>query len=219
MRASSSIRYSPTSAACQLVPQAVRMIRLMPRSCCGVRFSPPNLALASSSFKPAAHRVFQRFGLLENLLEHVVRKAAQIDVGFLDRQVVHQMLDAAMVAMRDFQRIGGDHGDLMIGQIDDLVGPAGRAARRRWRRSARRGRRRRPAGCPAGRRRSGPDSRETESPGHTCRGASPGHVRPRRAASAYGSSAGNSSRRASIFARLRAIRCAMTSVSVEDANV
>src|SRR5205823_14912477 len=46
MRANSSIRYSPTRAACQLVPQAVRIIRLMPRSCCGVRFRPPNLAAA-----------------------------------------------------------------------------------------------------------------------------------------------------------------------------
>src|SRR5205814_1644440 len=51
MRASSSIRYSPTSAACQLVPQAVRIMRLIPRSCCGVRFRPPNLAVPSSSLR------------------------------------------------------------------------------------------------------------------------------------------------------------------------
>ena len=40
--------YSPTSAECQLVPQAVSTIRSIDRNCCGVRFRPPNTAVASS---------------------------------------------------------------------------------------------------------------------------------------------------------------------------
>jgi hypothetical protein len=47
-RANSSIRYSPTSAACQLVPQPVSTMRLIRWSCRGVRFRPPKTAVASS---------------------------------------------------------------------------------------------------------------------------------------------------------------------------
>ena len=61
----------------------------------------------------------------------------------------------------------------MIGQVDDLVGVAGQRRRRRWRRSARRGRCRRPAGCPGGPRSSRPDNRETSPPGHTCPAVGP----------------------------------------------
>ena len=52
-----------------------------PRSCCGVRFRPPNSAVASSSFSRPRMALSHRFGLLEDLLEHVVRKAAELDVG------------------------------------------------------------------------------------------------------------------------------------------
>ena len=54
------------------------------RSCCGVRFSPPNTAVASSRLEPAAHGVAKRLGLLEDLLEHVVRIAVELDVVGLD---------------------------------------------------------------------------------------------------------------------------------------
>ena len=33
-------------------------------------------------------------------------------------------VDVALIAMDDAQRVGGDHGELVIGQIDDLVGVA-----------------------------------------------------------------------------------------------
>ena len=108
----------------RLVPQAVRMMRFDRRSCCGVRFRPPNLAVASSSFKPAAHGVFERLGLLEDFLEHVVREAAQFDVAGLDFEHLHAVLDVALVAMDDAKGVGGDDGQFVIGQVDDLVGVA-----------------------------------------------------------------------------------------------
>ena len=38
------------------------------------------------------------------------------------------VVDPAVLAMRDFERIGRDEGDLMVGQIDNLVGIAERDA-------------------------------------------------------------------------------------------
>jgi len=75
--------------------------------------------------QPAAHSVFQSLRLLKNLLEHVVRKAAQLDIRLIDRQIVHQMVDAAVLSVRDLERICRDEGNLVIGQIDDLVSPPG----------------------------------------------------------------------------------------------
>ena len=104
------------------------------------------------AIEPAAHGVLQRLGLLEDLLEHVVRKAAQFDVAAADIQSLHVVLHVAFVAVDDAQRVGRDHRQFVIGQVDDSCRCGRPAARRRWRRSARRRRRRRPAGCPAARR-------------------------------------------------------------------
>ena len=72
-----SIRYSPTSAACQLVPQAVSRIRSTERSCCGVRFKPPKCGRGRRRRSSRPRMALRdRFGLLEDLLEHVVLVAA-----------------------------------------------------------------------------------------------------------------------------------------------
>src|SRR5262249_53577230 len=73
----------------------------------------------------AAHRVFDRLWLLVNLLEHVMRKAGQLDVSFFDRQVMYQVFDPAVLAVGHIQRVGGDESNLMISQINDLFGVAG----------------------------------------------------------------------------------------------
>ena len=111
-------------AECQLVPQAVRRMRLTLRNCCGERFKPPKCAVASSTDRPAAHGVAQRLGLLEDLLEHEMVIAAQIDVARLQFERLHAVMDFALVAMDDAQRVGRNNRNLMLGQINDLVGVA-----------------------------------------------------------------------------------------------
>src|SRR5207237_7371674 len=76
--------------------------------------------------EPAPHRIFKSLRLLEDFLEHVVLKASQFYVALFDLQIVDEMVDPAMIALADLQRICRDEGDLMVGQIDDLVGPAGK---------------------------------------------------------------------------------------------
>ena len=195
MRASSSIRYSPTRAACQLVPQAVSMMRLTAAKLLRREVQAAELGGGVLVVQAAAHRVFERFGLLEDLLEHVVRKAAQLDVGRFDRQVVDAGARCGPCSRCvTSQRVGGDQGDLMIGQIDDLVGAAGQrrgvagdevlaVADADDQRAAL------PGGDDQRR-----DSRGTGSPGHRCRGACDSAVLTAASSSACGSSAGNSSR-------------------------
>ena len=90
-----------------------------------MRFRPPNFAVAASRVEPAAHGVFDRLGLLEDLLEHVVGEAALADVAGLEIQHVDAVVDVALVAVDDPQRVGREHRQLMVGQVDDLVGVAG----------------------------------------------------------------------------------------------
>src|SRR5262249_26254676 len=73
----------------------------------------------------AAHRVFDRVGLLVNLLQHVMRKAAQLDVVFLNRQFMNQMINSTVLAVRNLQRVSRDECNLMVSQIDNLVGSSG----------------------------------------------------------------------------------------------
>ena len=124
MRANASIRYSPTSAACQLVPQAVSTIRSIGRSCCGVRFRPPNTAVAWSRSSRPRIAFEHRLRLLEDLLEHVVRIVAQLDLVALGLEQLHVVVDVPVVAVHDANRPVGDHGDLVVGEVDDLVGVA-----------------------------------------------------------------------------------------------
>ena len=114
--------YSPTRAECQLVPQAVRTIRSIIRSCCGVRFRPPKTAVASSRFSRPRMAAVDCLGLLENFLEHVVRIAAELDLRRVDIEHLHVVPHVAFIAMDDSDRLGGDHGDFIVGQVDDAIG-------------------------------------------------------------------------------------------------
>ena len=62
-----------------------------------------------------------RFRLLENLLEHVVRKAAQLDLRRVDVELLHVVPHVPFVAMNDANRVGRDDGQLMVGQVDDAI--------------------------------------------------------------------------------------------------
>ena len=77
------------------------------------------------AIEPASHDVFDRLGLLEDFLEHEVLEAALGDVAGLKIEHVNAVVDVALVAMNDPQAVGGDDGQLVIGQIDDLVGETG----------------------------------------------------------------------------------------------
>ena len=74
------MRYSPTIAACNAVPQPASTMRSMSRNSPGVISRPPSLAVASSSESRPAHRVVDGLGLLEDFLEHVMGEVALIDV-------------------------------------------------------------------------------------------------------------------------------------------
>ena len=53
-------------------------MRLTLRNCCGDRFKPAEHGRRFVQAQPAAHGVANRFGLLEDLLEHVVRIAVEL---------------------------------------------------------------------------------------------------------------------------------------------
>ena len=71
--------------------------------------------------QPAAHRVGQRLGLFENLLQHVVRKIADAEVGFGGLELMDVRANASLFAVAHPQPVGGDDRQLVIGQVDDLV--------------------------------------------------------------------------------------------------
>ena len=76
--------------------------------------------------EPAAHGVLDRLGLLEDLLEHVVGVAAQVDVAGLEvERAGRGGRRGPESRWIDPQRVGREHGQLVVGQVDDLVGVAG----------------------------------------------------------------------------------------------
>ncbi len=77
------------------------------------------------AIEPAAHDVFDRFGLLEDLLEHKVLEAALGDVAGLEIEHVNAVVDLPLIAVNHAEAVGGDDGQLVVGQVDDLVGIAG----------------------------------------------------------------------------------------------
>ncbi len=112
--------YSPTRAECQLVPHAVSRIRLaaqLPRRKVQTAKDRRGLVQAQAT----SHRIAKRLGLLINLLEHVVRIAVQRNVVGHHVERAHGVRDVAMITIDHRQGVGGDHGHLVIGQVDDLI--------------------------------------------------------------------------------------------------
>ena len=99
-RANSSSRYSPTNAECQLVPQAVRKCGRRSAIVAAIGLTRRN---ARSPRPPtdAPHGVAQGLGLLEDLLEHEMVVAAQVDVSGLQIQSLHAVMHLSLVAMDD----------------------------------------------------------------------------------------------------------------------
>ena len=108
-------------AACQLVPQAVSTIRSIDRNCCGVRFSPPNTAVASSRSSRPRMALEHGLRLLEDFLEHVVRIVAKLDLRGLSLQLLARRDRRAHRRDGPRESLGGDDGDFVVGQVDDLV--------------------------------------------------------------------------------------------------
>ena len=65
------------------------MMRSTRRSCCGVEVQAAEVGGGVVVVEPAAHGVFERLGLLEDLLEHVVLEAALVGVARLKIQLVN----------------------------------------------------------------------------------------------------------------------------------
>ena len=80
--------------------------------------------------EPAAQGVLQRFGLLVNLLEHVVLEVALVGVA---RRPSSMSWTAASTRRGRWSRMcqssGGQHAHLMIVEVNDLVGVAGQGGR------------------------------------------------------------------------------------------
>ena len=74
------------------------------------------------AIEPAAHGGGHRFGLLEDLLEHEVRKAAEFDLRRVDVEQLHVVAHVAFVAVDDADRLGRDHREFVVGQVDDAIG-------------------------------------------------------------------------------------------------
>ena len=86
---------------------------------------PAELGRGGVPVEPSPHGVFDRFGLLEDLLQHEVLETALGHVAGLKIQYVNAVVDVALVAMDHPQTVRGDDGQLVLGQVDDLVGIAG----------------------------------------------------------------------------------------------
>ena len=84
--------YSPTSAACHEVPQAVMMTRRALRSRPEHVLESAQLDVPFLHQQPAPHGVADRLGLLVDLLQHEVVVAAALDLGELQRDLLDVFL-------------------------------------------------------------------------------------------------------------------------------
>ena len=138
--ANSSIRYSPTSAACQLVPQAVMTMRSIDAQFCrqsdsGRRTSP---CAPSRSMRPRK-RVLDRARLLEDFLEHEVRDARRARrPPALNSSLLIWTLRRVRAEIVTSKRSAVMRGHVVVVQINDLASCARRWRWRRWRENVRR---------------------------------------------------------------------------------
>ena len=77
------------------------------------------------AIEPPTHDVFDRLGLLEDLLEHEMLEAALGDVAGLKIEHVNAVVHVSLVAMDHPQAVRRDDRQLVVGQVDDLVGITG----------------------------------------------------------------------------------------------
>ena len=124
--------------------------------------------------EPAAHGVLDRLGLLEDLLEHVVRDSRPWSTSPASRSSTWTLwIDVPLVAVNHPQRVGREHGQFVVGQIDDLVGVAGQRRGVAGDEMLAVAHADAPAGCPAGRRSARRANRGRGSPGRRCPGVAP----------------------------------------------
>ncbi len=72
--------------------------------------------------QPPAHRVFNRLGLLEDLLEHVVLEVTFVDVSHLMIERADGRRELTGVAVMQIDARLRDDGNLVIGHVHDLIG-------------------------------------------------------------------------------------------------
>ena len=93
-------------AACQLVPQAVMMMRLTARSCCGVRLKPPNFDVAASRSSRPRMAFSIDSGCSKISLSMKCVEAALGDVAGLEIEHVDAVVDVPLVAVNHPQVVG-----------------------------------------------------------------------------------------------------------------
>ena len=133
------------------------MMRSTRRSCCGVEVQAAEVGGGVGVVEPAAHGVLERLGLLVNLLEHVVLEVALVGVAGVPVDVRGRWRRrASRSCVEDVPVVRRQHAQLVVLQVDDLVGVADQGAGIAGQEVLALADAERPAGCRGGRRRSGP---------------------------------------------------------------
>src|SRR5262249_36761734 len=78
--------------------------------------------------EPAAHGVFEGFGLLVNLFEHVVAEGALVGISGSRLDLMNGGVDARLIGVKYLPTLVSQRRELMIVEIDDLlrIGDEGR---------------------------------------------------------------------------------------------
>ena len=72
----------------------------------------------------SAHRVANRFGLVEDLLQHEVLEAALLDFPQVPLDFLHRLVHRHLADGRRVEPLGREHGHLAVVEVHDLAGVA-----------------------------------------------------------------------------------------------
>src|SRR3954468_8264011 len=79
-----------------------------------VEIEPAEMSAGVLVAEPAAHGVFQGFGLFVNLLQHEMIERAFVGIAGHAFNLMHGGVDANLIAVEHVPKIAAQYGDLMI---------------------------------------------------------------------------------------------------------
>ena len=95
-----------------------------PAELLGVEIEAAEVGAAIAVVEPAAHGVFQRFGLLVDLLEHVMLVLAFVGIARIPVDLLNDRLDTDAMLIDNVPVVRSEHAHLTVAQVDDLLGVA-----------------------------------------------------------------------------------------------
>ncbi len=95
---------------------------LGPAQLLGVQVQTAEVGRGVGGAEPAAQRVFQRLGLLVDLLEHVVLEAALVRLAGIPDDLMDRGVHARPFLVEDVPALRGQHTQLVVLQVNDLLG-------------------------------------------------------------------------------------------------